>query len=84
MYDPLFWKDELKIKNSQSRQIEEINREFYDGLRRLKQTPSSRAEMQDQLSTGLQERSAKIWATLDSKQKRKLEKILDETSLQGP
>ena len=84
MYDPLFWRDELSLKNSQSRKIEEINREFYDGLRQMKQVPGSRADMQERLNMGLQERSVKIWATLDNKQKRKLGKILEQTSLQGP
>lgn len=84
MYDPLFWRDKLSLKNSQSRKIEEINREFYDGLRRLKQTPGSRSEMKTQLKDGLQERSEKIWATLHNKQKRKLEKIIEETSPHGP
>jgi len=84
LYDPLFWKDELSLKNAQSRKIEEINRDFYDGLRRLKEAPYSKSELQAQLDLGLQERSVKIWATLHGKQKRKLERILEENSLQGP
>lgn len=84
MYDPLFWKDELSLKDAQSRKIEEINREFYDGLRRLKEVPRSKSEMQTKLDQGLQERSVKIWATLHGKQKRKFEKILEENALQGP
>jgi hypothetical protein len=83
MYDPLFWKDKLSLKTAQSRKIEEINREFYDGLRRLRQTQSSRSEMKSRLNDGLQERSMKIWATLHNKQKRKLEKIIEQTSFQG-
>jgi hypothetical protein len=83
MYDPLFWKDKLSLKTAQSRKIEEINREFYDGLRRLKQTQSSRSEMKSRLKDELQERSTKIWATLHNKQKRKLEKIIEQTSFQG-
>lgn len=83
MYDPLFWKDKLSLKNAQSKQIEEINREFYDGLRQMRAVPYSKSEMKKQLKTGLQERSVKIWATLDNKQKKKLEKILENTSFQG-
>jgi hypothetical protein len=84
MYDPLFWKHELSLKNSQSRKIEEINREFYDGLRRLKEASYTKSELQAQLDLGLQERSVKIWATLHGKQKRRLEKILEANALQGP
>jgi hypothetical protein len=84
MYDPLFWKEELSLKTAQSRKIEEINREFYDGLRRLKEVTYSKSEFQSQLNQGLRERSTKIWATLHGKQKRKFEKILEEVALQGP
>ena len=83
MYDPLFWRDKLSLKNAQSRRIEEINREFYDGLRQMRAVPHSKSEMKSQLNIGLQERSVKIWATLDNKQKKKLEKILENTSFQG-
>jgi hypothetical protein len=84
MYDPLFWKDKLSLKSDQSRRIQEINREFYDGLRQMKQAPHSKSEMQSQLDFSLQERSVKIWATLGNRQKKKLEKILEDTALQGP
>jgi hypothetical protein len=84
MYDPLFWKDKLSLKNAQSRRIEEINKEFYESLRQLKRAPHSKEEMQSQLAFGLQERSVKIWATLGNRQKKKLEKIIETTSLQGP
>jgi hypothetical protein len=84
MYDPLFWKEKLSLKTSQYRKIQEINREFYDELRRFRQMPVSKTEMKNQLNVELQERSSKIWATLDNKQKRKLERILEQTTLRGP
>jgi len=84
MYDPLFWKHELSLKSDQSRKIEEINREFYDGLRKLREAPHSKSELQARLDIGLEERSVKIWATLHHRQKRKLERILEANSLQGP
>jgi hypothetical protein len=39
--------------------------------------------MKSRLKDELQERSTKIWATLHNKQKRKLEKIIEQTSFQG-
>ena len=84
MYDPLFWKDQLSLKNAQSRKIEQINQEFYDGLRQLKQESHSREQMRVELDQGLQARSVKIWSTLDNRQKRKLERILETSALQGP
>jgi hypothetical protein len=80
MYDPLFWKDELNIRNSQSHKIEEINNEFYDKIRQLKDERTSREAKNTALERGLQERSQKIFETLQPKQRRKLEKIIDKTT----
>lgn len=80
MYDPLFWKDELSLRNAQSRKIEEINTEFYEHLRLLKDENAKQPEMERQLEAGLQVRSRKIFDTLLPKQRRKLEKIIDQTA----
>ena len=79
IYDPLFWKEKLALRNEQSRKIEQINTEFYDNLRQLKVEQPTRVEMSRQLEQGLQTRSQKIWETLMPKQRRKLEKIIDKT-----
>jgi hypothetical protein len=80
LYDPLFWKDELALRNTQSRKIEQINTEFYETLRQTKDEPASQAEMHQQLERELQHRSQKIYDTLLPKQRRKLEKIVDKTA----
>jgi hypothetical protein len=79
MYDPLFWKDELKIRTTQSRRIEQINTEFYQDLRQINVEASSREVKHSRLEEGLQQRSQKIFETLLPKQRRKLEKIIDKT-----
>lgn len=81
MYDPLFWKDELSLKNNQSRKIEQINSEFYENIRLMKAEAEANAEENNaRLERGLQQRSQKIFDTLMPKQKRKLEKIIDKTA----
>ena len=80
MYDPLFWKDELALRNNQSRKIEQINSEFYQSLRDMKHEQVSREENNIRLEQGLHERSQKIFDTLLPKQRRKLEKIMDKTA----
>ena len=80
MYDPLFWKDELNIRNAQSHKIEDINNEFYDKIRQMKDEQTSREAKNTALERGLQERSQKIFETLQPKQRRKLEKIIDKTT----
>jgi hypothetical protein len=79
MYDPLFWKGELSLRNNQYRRIEEINVEFYQNLRAIKDQPS-RESKSTRLEQGLQERSQKIFQTLMPKQRRKLEKIIDKNA----
>jgi len=79
MYDPLFWKNELSLRNNQSRKIEEINVEFYQNLRSIKDE-TSRETKTNRLEQGLQERSQKIFQTLMPKQRRKLEKIIDKNA----
>jgi len=79
MYDPLFWKDELSLRNNQYRRIEEINVEFYQSLRAIKDE-TSRETKSNRLEQGLQERSQKIFQTLMPKQRRKLEKIIDKNA----
>lgn len=81
MYDPLFWKDELALKQTQSRKIEQINTEFYQTLREMRDEQASTSESKEiRLEQGLQERSQKIFETLLPKQRRKLEKIIDKTA----
>lgn len=79
MYDPLFWRDELNIKNNQSRRIEEINTEFYENIRQNRSDDQQKNTTT--LERGLQQRSQKIFETLLPKQRRKLEKIIDKTAL---
>ncbi|HEX8059485.1 MAG TPA: hypothetical protein VF473_01055 [Cyclobacteriaceae bacterium] len=79
MYDPLFWRDELALRSNQYRKIEEINTEFYQNLRSIK-NETSRETKNNRLEQGLQERSQKIFQTLMPKQRRKLEKIIDKNA----
>lgn len=80
LYDPLFWKDELSLRNTQARKIDQINTEFYENLRQVKDEQPDQAGMHEQLERGLQERSQKIYEALLPKQRRKLEKIVDKTA----
>jgi hypothetical protein len=61
MYDPLFWRSELSLRHEQSRRIEEINVEFYQNLREIKEENANRESKTVQLEQGLQERSQKIF-----------------------
>lgn len=81
LYDPLFWRDELSLKAVQSRQIEEINNEFYESLRHIRTEQSDKEEMNKQLNEGLQERSKKIYDALQPKQRKRLDRIVDRSQV---
>lgn len=81
LYDPLFWRDELSLRSMQSKQIEEINNEFYESLRHIRTEEADKEEVSKQLSEGLQERSRKIYDALQPKQRKRLEKIVDRNQV---
>lgn len=80
LFDPLFWKDQLKLSAAQSKKIQEINWEYYENLRHvLYDEHASREGLRTRAMQCLMQRSQKIWDTFQPKQKRKWRKIEDET-----
>lgn len=80
LYDPLFWKDQLKLSAAQSKKIQEINWEYYESLRMvLYDEHANREGLRMKAMQCLMQRSQKIWNTFQPKQKRKWRKIEDET-----
>jgi hypothetical protein len=80
LYDPLFWKDQLKLSDAQSKKIQEINWEYYESLRMvLYDEHANREGLRTKAMQCLMQRSQKIWDTFQPKQKRKWRKIEDET-----
>ncbi|MBL7870634.1 MAG: hypothetical protein JNM78_03410 [Cyclobacteriaceae bacterium] len=76
IYDPLFWKEELKLKDSQCQSIQKINSEYYQLIESsVKDSSASIPEIQEIAKEGLVERSQKIWDTLHTNQKRKWMKM---------
>lgn len=80
LFDPLFWKDQLKLSAAQSKKIQEINWEYYENLRHVLYDERSNGEgLRTKAIQCLMQRSQKIWDTFQPKQKRKWRKIEDET-----
>src|SRR6187402_999378 len=76
-YDPLFWKHELNLNSTQSNRIREINYKFYEELQEtFEKEREDRTALRSKVSESLKNRSQLIWQTLDSKQRKKLEKIM--------
>jgi len=75
-FDPLFWKDELRLNPNQYMTIQNINKDFYEAIYRLvNENEGNVGVMQSATSELLQHRSVKIWNTFHPKQKRKWKKL---------
>jgi hypothetical protein len=78
VFDPLFWKDQLKLDDSQCLRIREINSLFYKKLSDVA-TESNHQVVRAKAAQSLLERSEEIWETFHPKQRRKWRKIAQET-----
>jgi hypothetical protein len=78
MYDPLFWKDQLKLKEAQCKSITRINQEYYENLKQvIREAPKDRAAIQVRAAEYLQQRNQKIWDTFYPNQKKRWKKLWD-------
>lgn len=78
LFDPLFWKAELKLSSNQQNKIGEINMEFYQNIKHA--YSKKEASHRQEITKLLMRRSDQIWETFHENQKRKWEK-LDEVNL---
>ena|SRR5689334_13263884 len=76
-YDPLFWKDDLKLRMEQRNRINEINVKFYQDIQQeLLTAQSDQSSLKVKIDKSLEERSQEIWNTLYPKQRKKWEKLM--------
>jgi hypothetical protein len=80
VFDPLFWKDQLKLDDTQCLRIREINSLFYQKLSDVVKEPNHQT-VQAKAAQSLLERSEEIWETFHPKQRRKWKKIAQETAI---
>jgi hypothetical protein len=79
-YDPLFWKDQLKLDNDQCLKIREINGEYYQNLfTAYQEEKDNRDALQRIAYRSLIQRNIEIWETFDSKQRKRWRRISQET-----
>ena len=80
VYDPLFWKDKLKLKDWQRIRITEINSDFYGALIEFAKSPVKSAAKEN-VTKLLDQRSEKIWSTFSQRQKNIWKKLESEYSV---
>lgn len=79
VFDPLFWKDDLKLSAGQYREINQINKEYYENLISLiNENSGSTTAIRNATSELLQKRSERIWGTFHARQKKKWMKLSSE------
>lgn len=83
-YDPLFWKDQLKLDTDQCIKIREINGEYYKSLFIAYQTEKDdRKALRKLADKSLIQRNQEIWDTFDSKQRKRWKRIWQASIAHG-
>jgi trehalose/maltose hydrolase-like predicted phosphorylase len=81
-YDPLFWKEKLKLDPSQCQKIKEINTEYYETLYKAsKQEKNNRNELRSIANKSLLHRSQEIWETFHPKQRKRWKKMWQASTI---
>jgi hypothetical protein len=80
MYDPLFWKDKLKLDDSQCQKIRQINSEYYEKLTAVVHESSSHQTVKARAAQTLIERSDEIWETFHPKQRKRWKKLWQDNN----
>jgi hypothetical protein len=83
-YDPLFWKDKLKLDEDQCQKIREINGEYYQNLftayQEKKDNHTALRKLADQ---SLMQRNQEIWETFGPKQKKRWKRLWNASMANG-
>ena len=75
-YDPLFWKDQLKLDKEQCQKIKEINSEYYESLfTAYKEEKDDRNALRRSAIKSLVQRNQEIWETFHPKQRKRWKRI---------
>jgi hypothetical protein len=73
LFDPLFWKEDLKLSTGQCQKIKDINFEFFQRIISL--SHETRSVVPAKTAELLSDRSEKIWSTFQPRQKKKWKKM---------
>jgi len=80
LFDPLFWKDKLKLDDFQCQKIRKINSQYYEKLYVVARESNHQA-LKAKAAQTLLERSDEIWETFHPKQRKRWKKIAQDTTI---
>lgn len=76
LFDPSFWKEELRLNGHQYLRMQEINKEFYDRLVvAFKEMSDDRKAFRSAFAQCWMNRNTQLWETMNARQKKKWKKI---------
>ena len=78
LYDPLFWKEQLRLDDEQCQRIKEINSQYYEKLMAVVEDESDHNTVRALAEETLMQRSEGIWETFYPKQRKRWKKIWQE------
>lgn len=79
LYDPIFWKDDLKLKSEQCDEIRAVNIEYYEKiLDTYEESANDRRELSRAILQCSAERSNQIWQIFSPRQRKKWMKLWHE------
>jgi len=79
LYDPLFWKSQLKLNAEQCQKIREINSQFYEKLSAVAHEETNHKALRQKAVQTLLERSEEIWETFYPKQRKIWKKMWEDS-----
>lgn len=82
-YDPLFWKDKLKLNSDQCLKIREINGEYYENLFiAYREEKDNRDALRRLANESLLQRNQEIWETFHPKQRKRWKRMWNASTVQ--
>jgi len=76
LYDPSFWRYELRLNGDQYKRMQDINKEFYERLvSAFKEMRNDRKAFRSVYEQCWMNRNTQLWQTMNSRQKKKWKKI---------
>jgi len=78
MYDPIFWKTKLRLREDQCRSIREINAQYYERLVAMLDRPaSSSVSTLTLVEQYLSDRNERIWSIFQPAQRKRWKRLWD-------
>lgn len=77
MYDPIFWKSKLRLREDQCRSIRKINAQYYERLNHMLGQPAGQRSGLALIEQYLSDRNQQIWGVFQPIQRKRWKRLWD-------